>query len=43
MGNDGCKMNQRRLPTINKTVLVQPGKILFYDNGDYGFCYVAFT
>ncbi|KFR13167.1 Centrosomal protein of 104 kDa [Opisthocomus hoazin] len=25
MGNDGCKMNQRRLPTINKTVLVQPG------------------
>ncbi|XP_010175559.1 centrosomal protein of 104 kDa [Antrostomus carolinensis] len=27
MGNDGCKMNQRRLSTINKTILVQPGKI----------------
>ncbi|NXA18726.1 CE104 protein, partial [Ibidorhyncha struthersii] len=26
MGNDGCKMNQRRLSTINKTLLVQPGK-----------------
>ncbi|XP_072739674.1 centrosomal protein of 104 kDa [Ciconia boyciana] len=26
MGKDGCKMNQRRLPTINKTLLVQPGK-----------------
>ncbi|KGL97001.1 Centrosomal protein of 104 kDa [Charadrius vociferus] len=25
MGNDGCKMNQRRLSTINKTLLVQPG------------------
>ncbi|KFW12271.1 Centrosomal protein of 104 kDa [Eurypyga helias] len=25
MGNDGCKMNQRRLPTINKTLLLQPG------------------
>ncbi|XP_010120216.1 PREDICTED: centrosomal protein of 104 kDa [Chlamydotis macqueenii] len=27
MGDDGCKMNQRRLSTINKTLLVQPGKI----------------
>ncbi|KAM6109035.1 centrosomal protein of 104 kDa [Pterocles gutturalis] len=27
MGKDGCKMNQRRLPTINKTLLLQPGKI----------------
>ncbi|NXX11779.1 CE104 protein, partial [Podargus strigoides] len=27
MGNDGCKMNQQRLPTINKTFLLQPGKI----------------
>ncbi|XP_068270885.1 centrosomal protein of 104 kDa isoform X2 [Nyctibius grandis] len=27
MGNNGCKMNQRRLSTINKTLLVQPGKI----------------
>ncbi|NWR75861.1 CE104 protein, partial [Centropus unirufus] len=27
MGRDGCKMNQRRLPTISKTILVQPGKI----------------
>ncbi|NWY62131.1 CE104 protein, partial [Chionis minor] len=27
MGTDGCKMNQRRLSTINKTLLVQPGKI----------------
>ncbi|NWQ91036.1 CE104 protein, partial [Burhinus bistriatus] len=27
MGNDGCKMNQRRLSIINKTLLVQPGKI----------------
>eukprot|EP00075_Anas_platyrhynchos_P009909 XP_027299162.1 centrosomal protein of 104 kDa [Anas platyrhynchos] len=27
MGKDGCKMNPRRLPTINKTLLVQPGKI----------------
>ncbi|XP_063209764.1 centrosomal protein of 104 kDa [Chroicocephalus ridibundus] len=27
MGNDGCKMNQRKLSTINKTLLVQPGKI----------------
>ncbi|NWS69554.1 CE104 protein, partial [Crotophaga sulcirostris] len=27
MGRDGCKMNPRRLPTINKTILVQPGKI----------------
>ncbi|NXT39268.1 CE104 protein, partial [Pelecanoides urinatrix] len=27
MGKDGCKMNQRRLSTINKTLLVQPGKI----------------
>ncbi|XP_054705603.1 centrosomal protein of 104 kDa isoform X1 [Grus americana] len=27
IGNDGCKMNQRRLSTINKTLLVQPGKI----------------
>ncbi|KFQ82934.1 Centrosomal protein of 104 kDa [Phaethon lepturus] len=25
MGNDGCKMNQRRLCPINKTLLVQPG------------------
>ncbi|KFQ10878.1 Centrosomal protein of 104 kDa [Leptosomus discolor] len=25
MGKDGCKMNQRRLSTINKTLLVQPG------------------
>ncbi|NWH76291.1 CE104 protein, partial [Piaya cayana] len=24
-GRDGCKMNQRRIPTINKTILVQPG------------------
>ncbi|NXT93305.1 CE104 protein, partial [Anhinga rufa] len=27
MGKDGCKMNHRRLSTINKTLLVQPGKI----------------
>ncbi|NXS50071.1 CE104 protein, partial [Balaeniceps rex] len=27
MGKDGCKMNQRRLPTIHKTLVVQPGKI----------------
>ncbi|NXI96060.1 CE104 protein, partial [Psophia crepitans] len=28
IGHDGCKMNQRRLlSTINKTLLVQPGKI----------------
>ncbi|KAM6116779.1 centrosomal protein of 104 kDa [Phoenicopterus ruber ruber] len=27
MGNDGCKMNQRRFSTINKTLLVHPGKI----------------
>ncbi|NWH68872.1 CE104 protein, partial [Geococcyx californianus] len=27
VGRDGCTMNQRRLPTINKTILVQPGKI----------------
>ncbi|NWX51079.1 CE104 protein, partial [Steatornis caripensis] len=27
MSNDGCKMNQRRLSTINKTLLVKPGKI----------------
>uniref|UniRef100_A0A8B9E7T8 Centrosomal protein of 104 kDa n=1 Tax=Anser cygnoides TaxID=8845 RepID=A0A8B9E7T8_ANSCY len=27
MGKDGCKMNLRRLSTINKTLLVQPGKI----------------
>ncbi|NWS59720.1 CE104 protein, partial [Chunga burmeisteri] len=27
MGKDSCKMNQRRLHTINKTLLVQPGKI----------------
>ncbi|XP_069731112.1 centrosomal protein of 104 kDa [Phaenicophaeus curvirostris] len=26
-GRDGCKMNQRRIPTINKTILVQPGKM----------------
>ncbi|XP_053941925.1 centrosomal protein of 104 kDa [Cuculus canorus] len=26
-GRDGCKMNQRRLPVINKTILMQPGKI----------------
>uniref|UniRef100_A0A672V5F9 Centrosomal protein of 104 kDa n=1 Tax=Strigops habroptila TaxID=2489341 RepID=A0A672V5F9_STRHB len=25
----GCKMNQRRLSILNKTLLVQPGKILF--------------
>ncbi|NXY50121.1 CE104 protein, partial [Ceuthmochares aereus] len=25
-GRDGCKMNQRRIPTKNKTILVQPGK-----------------
>ncbi|NXV78020.1 CE104 protein, partial [Atlantisia rogersi] len=25
-GNDGCKMNQRRLSTMNKTLLVQPGR-----------------
>ncbi|KFV44407.1 Centrosomal protein of 104 kDa [Tyto alba] len=25
MGSDGCKMNQRRLSPINKTLLVQPG------------------
>ncbi|NXE76319.1 CE104 protein, partial [Cochlearius cochlearius] len=29
MGKDGCKMNQRRLCSINKTLLVQPGKIGF--------------
>lgn len=28
---------------INKTLLVQPGKMLFYDNNDYAFSYVAFT
>ncbi|NXL03647.1 CE104 protein, partial [Mesembrinibis cayennensis] len=27
MGKNGCKMNQRRLSTINKTLLLQPGKI----------------
>ncbi|NXL91899.1 CE104 protein, partial [Alectura lathami] len=27
MGKDGCDMNLRRLPTINRTVLLQPGKI----------------
>ncbi|XP_035413370.1 centrosomal protein of 104 kDa isoform X3 [Cygnus atratus] len=27
MGKDGCKMNLRRLSTINKTLLVQPGRI----------------
>ncbi|NXX58905.1 CE104 protein, partial [Scopus umbretta] len=27
MGKDGCKMNQRRLSTVHKTLLVQPGKI----------------
>ncbi|NWX12860.1 CE104 protein, partial [Aegotheles bennettii] len=27
MGNNGCKMNKRRLSTMNKTVLVKPGKI----------------
>ncbi|NXJ80517.1 CE104 protein, partial [Trogon melanurus] len=27
MGKDGCKMNQRRLPTLNKTLLLQPGKV----------------
>uniref|UniRef100_A0A8B9RS60 Centrosomal protein of 104 kDa n=1 Tax=Accipiter nisus TaxID=211598 RepID=A0A8B9RS60_9AVES len=27
MGKDGCKMNQRRSSTINKTLLFQPGKI----------------
>ncbi|NXC18175.1 CE104 protein, partial [Corythaeola cristata] len=26
MGNNGCKMNQRRLSTMNKTLLLQPGK-----------------
>ncbi|XP_074970078.1 centrosomal protein of 104 kDa isoform X3 [Phalacrocorax aristotelis] len=26
MGKDGCKMNHRRLSTINRTLLVQPGK-----------------
>ncbi|NXJ92107.1 CE104 protein, partial [Corythaixoides concolor] len=26
MGNNGCKMNQRRLSTINKTLVLQPGK-----------------
>ncbi|KAK2513575.1 Cep104 [Columba guinea] len=27
MSNDGCKMNQRRLFAMNKTLLVQPGKL----------------
>ncbi|XP_071623465.1 centrosomal protein of 104 kDa [Heliangelus exortis] len=27
MGNDGCKMNRRRLSLLNKTHLVHPGKI----------------
>ncbi|NXF30377.1 CE104 protein, partial [Nyctibius bracteatus] len=27
MGSDGCKMNPRRLSIMNKTLLVQPGKI----------------
>ncbi|NXP51727.1 CE104 protein, partial [Heliornis fulica] len=26
IGNDGCKMNQRRLSTMNKTILVQAGR-----------------
>ncbi|NXS96286.1 CE104 protein, partial [Jacana jacana] len=26
MGTSGCKMNQRRFSTLNKTLLVQPGK-----------------
>ncbi|KFO93218.1 Centrosomal protein of 104 kDa [Buceros rhinoceros silvestris] len=28
MGKDGCKMNRRRFPTMNKTLLLQPGKVL---------------
>ncbi|NXN21401.1 CE104 protein, partial [Nycticryphes semicollaris] len=27
MGINGCKMNQRRFPTMNRTLLVQPGKV----------------
>ncbi|XP_009868127.1 PREDICTED: centrosomal protein of 104 kDa [Apaloderma vittatum] len=27
MGKDGCKMNQRRLPTLKKPLLLQPGKV----------------
>ncbi|XP_014807914.1 PREDICTED: centrosomal protein of 104 kDa [Calidris pugnax] len=27
MGINGCKMNQRRFSTMNKTLLVQPGKV----------------
>ncbi|NXO38656.1 CE104 protein, partial [Locustella ochotensis] len=27
MGKDGCKMNQRRISPMNKTVLVQPAKV----------------
>ncbi|NWR59654.1 CE104 protein, partial [Bucorvus abyssinicus] len=27
MGKDSCKMNRRRFPTMNKTLLLQPGKI----------------
>nr|XP_048681405.1 centrosomal protein of 104 kDa isoform X3 [Caretta caretta]XP_048681407.1 centrosomal protein of 104 kDa isoform X3 [Caretta caretta] len=26
MGKDGCQMNLRRVPTLNKTLLMQPGK-----------------
>ncbi|NXC47382.1 CE104 protein, partial [Penelope pileata] len=28
MGRDGCEMNPRRLPTINKIIPLQPGKIV---------------
>lgn len=37
MGKDGCQMNRRRFPTMNKTLLLQPGKVLGYDNKDSTF------
>lgn len=39
MDKDGCKMNQRRTSSMNKTILVQPGKTLV--NNVYAFYCVA--